>query len=78
HKPTVCDIGNGVCRTDGAQQVPVDPSQVVLDPAKRYYISILPGDAGNAFTNNGGAPVPIDPANPTGATRQFDIAKDCP
>lgn len=47
----VCDGGNGVCRTTAAQQTPVDPSQVVLDPTKRYYISVLPGDAANAFNN---------------------------
>jgi len=44
----VCDGGNGVCRS-GSQQTPVDPSQVVLDPTKRYYISVLPGDAGTPF-----------------------------
>ena len=47
----VCDVGNGVCRTDASQQVPLDPSQVHLDPTKRYYISVLPGDAGNSFEN---------------------------
>ncbi|KFX29753.1 Ig-like domain-containing protein [Ralstonia solanacearum] len=78
HVPTVCDIGNGICRTDAAQQVAVDPSQAVLDPKKRYYISILPGDAGNGFTNAAGAPQPVDPTKPTGAMRQFDIALDCP
>jgi hypothetical protein len=43
HVATVCDIGNGTCRTDGTaqQQTPVSPSQVVLDPKKRYFISIL-------------------------------------
>jgi hypothetical protein len=44
----VCDVGNGVCR-DGDGQTPLDPSQVHLDPTKRYYISILPGDAANPF-----------------------------
>jgi hypothetical protein len=78
HLPAVCDVGNGVCRTTSAQQVPVDPSQVALDPTKHYYISVLPGDAGNTFGNGGGNPVPVDPKNPTGQTRQFDIAKDCP
>ena len=50
-QPTVCDIGNGVCRQDGSasQEAAVDPGQVVLDPHKRYYISVLPGDAGNPF-----------------------------
>ena len=33
----------------GTQQTPVDPSQVHLDPTKRYYISMLPGDAANPF-----------------------------
>lgn len=78
HLPAVCDIGNGVCRTTAAQQVPVDPSQVALDPRKRYYISILPGNAYNSFTNGGGVPQPVDPANPSGPQRQFDISKDCP
>jgi hypothetical protein len=81
--PAVCDIGNGVCRTDGSQQTPVDPSQVHLDPTKHYYISILPGDAGNSFTSGSGAPVPPstsdNPTNNTGTTtRQFSIAQDCP
>ena len=47
--PAVCDMGNGVCRTTASQQTPVDPSQVQLDATKRYYISILPGDAGTPF-----------------------------
>ncbi|MFM0228918.1 choice-of-anchor Q domain-containing protein [Paraburkholderia sediminicola] len=78
HLPTVCDIGNGACRTNAAQQVPVDPRQVALDPKKHYYISILPGDAGNTFTNGAGTPKPVNPNNPNGAQRPFDIAKDCP
>ena len=50
-KPVVCDIGNGNCRPDttGNGQTAVLPSQVVLDPTKRYYISVLPGDAGDPF-----------------------------
>ena len=73
--PVVCDVGNGVCRT-GTQQIAVDPSQVHLDPTKRYYISVLPGDAANSFEDvsscleqttpvcghgMGGAPISIDP-----------------
>jgi hypothetical protein len=50
HVPAVCDVGNGVCRP-GAQQTAVSPSQVHLDPTKRYYLSVLPGDAGNPFAN---------------------------
>ena len=51
-KPVVCDIGNGNCRPDttGNGQTAVLPSQVLLDPTKRYYISVLPGDAGDSFT----------------------------
>jgi Bacterial Ig domain len=58
-QPAVCDVGNGMCRTDASQQTAVDPSQVVtctssqvtncLDPLKRYYISVLPGDAADPF-----------------------------
>ena len=67
--PAVCDIGNGVCRTTAAQNTPVLPSSVHLDPTKRYYISVLPGDAATPFeTANatpghgmGGAPIGIDP-----------------
>ncbi len=56
--PAVCDVGNGVCRTDATQQTIVLPGQVALDPTKRYYISVLPGDAANPFNNAyGGAPV---------------------
>ena len=32
----------------------MNPSQVLLDPTKRYYISVLPGDAANPF-NTGNA-----------------------
>jgi hypothetical protein len=69
----VCDIGDGVCRPDttGHGETPVWPSSVVLDPTKRYYISVLPGDAANPFnTANavpghtmGGAPVAFPAAN---------------
>src|SRR6202011_2674391 len=47
--PVVCDVGNGICRNSDSQQAPLDPSQVSLDPKKRYYVSILPGDAANPF-----------------------------
>ncbi|MGF7001509.1 choice-of-anchor Q domain-containing protein, partial [Paraburkholderia sp. GAS32] len=40
--------------------------------------SILPGDAGNSFGNGAGLPQPVNPANPTGPQRPFDISKDCP
>jgi hypothetical protein len=77
-QPAVCDIGNGVCRTDAPQQVQVDPGQAYLDPAKHYYITIFPGDAGNSFSAGAGAPVQtgVDgQGNPV--YRQFSIAQDC-
>jgi hypothetical protein len=78
-QPAVCDVGDGICRTTAAQQTPVDPSQVHLDPNKRYYISILPGDAGNSFTSASGAPVSFAcTTSSTGTcTRQFSIQQDC-
>ena len=60
HTLAVCDVGNGACRADmaGTGFIPVNPSQVALDPTKRYYLSILPGDAANPFAAGGytGAP----------------------
>ena len=55
HIAAVCDVGNGACRPDPnagtatAGSTQVLPSSVHLDPTKRYYISVLPGDAGNPF-----------------------------
>ena len=72
----VCDIGNGVCRTTATEETAVLPSAVHLDPTKRYYLTILPGDAAASFENvggclsnanascghgMGGAPIGIDP-----------------
>jgi Bacterial Ig domain len=50
--PSVCDVGNGACRPDtaGTGKTAVMPGSVALDPTKRYYISILPGDAANPFS----------------------------
>jgi len=58
HIPAVCDVGNGACRPDttGNGFTPVMPSSVHLDPTKRYYISVLPGDAGNPFPTYLGQP----------------------
>ncbi|HYL15122.1 MAG TPA: hypothetical protein VEV41_18935 [Terriglobales bacterium] len=66
HIPAVCDLGNGACRPDpnctvlpcltSGGYTPVLPSSVHLDPTKRYYISVLPGDAGNPFPANTSAP----------------------
>ncbi len=51
HIVAVCDQGNGICHADtsGNGKTQVTPDQIVLDPTKRYYISILPGDAANPF-----------------------------
>ena len=64
----VCDIGNGVCRTDADKKTSVTPGEVYLDPSKRYFISVLPGDGVN--TTIGGAGGASD-------GKQFDIAKAC-
>jgi Bacterial Ig domain len=69
HVPAVCDVGNGVCRPDTsttqAGHTPVLPGEVHLDPSKRYYISVLPGDSADPFYGAGpvghgmgGAPIP--------------------
>jgi len=81
HVAAVCDVGDGVCRP-GTAQTPLSPGQVVLNPAKRYYISILSGDAAIPFqTANaspghgmGGAPIPaactpVPPATTCTGTR---------
>ena len=62
---SVCDVSNGVCRPDstGNGFTQVLPSSVHLDPTKRYYISILPGDAANPFI--AGCATAPDAANPT-------------
>jgi hypothetical protein len=58
HDPAVCDVGNGACRLDttGNGSTAVMPSSVHLDPSKRYYISVLPGDAGDPFPAYVGQP----------------------
>ena len=48
HVSAVCDSGDGVCHP-GTALTPLDPSQVYLDPTKRYYLSILPGDSATPF-----------------------------
>ena len=53
---SVCDVGNGGCRP-GAHKDIVTPDQVTLDPNKRYYISILPGDAADPGHGMGGAQI---------------------
>ena len=62
HDAAVCDVGNGACRPDPnkgtltAGFTQVMPSSVHLDPSKRYYISVLPGDAGDPFPAYVGQP----------------------
>src|SRR5215469_9240859 len=64
HQNAVCDVGNGVCRLDatGSGFTPMFPGSAVLDPAKRYYISILPGDAGVPFQAGYAGPPDCSPA----------------
>jgi len=48
HVNAVCDIGSGICRAataNSATKTRVLPSDVYLDTTKRYYLSVLPGDA---------------------------------
>ena len=84
--PAVCDVGNGACRP-GTQQTEVDPSAVHLDPNKRYFISVLPGDGVNPTIGGAGGPDngqpftiaaacgPFDPTNP--AWKAGDPAAMC-
>src|SRR5436853_2748805 len=59
HINAVCDLGNGVCRPDTSSTTPGGgsgfashmPGAAHLDPTKRYYLTIFPGDAGNPFAN---------------------------
>jgi len=57
HVPGICDVGNGVCRPDtSGQKSPVLPRAVHLDQNKRYFISVLPGDAINPTVGGAGGP----------------------
>jgi len=65
-QPTICDLGNGGCRAPGAGENPyknvTTPDQVTLDPTKRYYISILPGDAADPGHAMGGGSIAVGQA----------------
>jgi Bacterial Ig domain/Abnormal spindle-like microcephaly-assoc'd, ASPM-SPD-2-Hydin len=72
-QPSVCDVGNGLCRPDttGNGFTQVTPDQVALDPTKHYYISVLPGDSANPFYaasanghGMGGGPISCTPVPP--------------
>jgi hypothetical protein len=66
----VCDIGNGTCRTDGTtQKAELLPSAVHLDPNKRYFISVLPGDGVNPTIGGAGGP--------DASGKPFSIATAC-
>ena len=79
--PVACDVGNGACEDTNAQKAPLDPASVYLDPNKRYFISVLPGDGVNTTIGGAGGPMQVnpscDPNTTTCAMRPFDIAKDC-
>jgi hypothetical protein len=68
---TSCDIGNGVCRTDGkARKDDLLPGTVYLDPKKRYFISVLPGDGVNPTIGGAGGQA----AGPASATIPTTVA----
>jgi hypothetical protein len=60
-----CGAGQTVLGQSAPTQTPVDPSQLALDTTKRYYVSVLPGDAatpfntGNSSGGHGMGGVPI-------------------
>ena len=54
--PVACDVGNGICRIDAAQKTQLLPGTVYLDPNKRYFISVLPGDGVNPTIGGAGGP----------------------
>ena len=65
----VCDA-YGRCTTSGMSKTVTMPGAVALDPAKRYYISILPGDAADPLNSEvatghamGGAQIVYDKLN---------------
>ena len=81
-QPAVCDVGNGICRTNAASLRSLSPADVALDPHKHYFITIMPGDGINPTLNGAGGPVckgAVDTnGNCTTTMRQFDLALDCP
>ena len=54
--PVACDVGNGDCRDGVDQKVEIRANDVALDPNRRYFISILPGDGENAVIGGAGGP----------------------
>jgi hypothetical protein len=78
HINAVCDIGDGVCRADASGNgfAPLDPSQVHLDPTKRYYFTILSGDAGNPFATGNLSADCVNGIGPTGVVDPA-LAAEC-
>jgi Bacterial cadherin-like domain len=71
--PVACDQGNGACRTGVSQFNATFPKDVLLDPNKRYYISILPGDAANPFIG-GNLSAPTNCTSPYNADGTLNTA----
>ncbi len=62
NQAAACDVGNGVCRTDSsaaAGKAQLDPGQIPLDPAKRYFLSIAPADGINPTLAGSGGPIDL-------------------
>jgi len=84
-QPAACTVGNGICTTTvdpvthGRPQL--SPADVVLDPNKHYFISVMPGDGINPTLNGAGGPVcagTVTNGVCSGKMRQFDLSLDCP
>jgi len=73
-----CGAGQQSRGTGLGTKTPLNVGDVVLDPTKHYYVSILPGDAQNPVTNGGGGPINITDVNGnvTGQ-RAFKVPDDC-
>jgi hypothetical protein len=69
----VCDVGNGACRTGATQKSPVSLADVHLDPNKRYFVSVLPGDGINpTISGYTGTPKDCGPYTGTGQWALYD------
>jgi hypothetical protein len=71
--PLSCNANQTIGGIAAAAQPPSFPADVALDPTKRYFISVLPGDAGNpaagiSATGHTMGAAPIVPTTVAGAT----------
>ncbi len=67
--PVSCGTGQAKSGVPIALQAETQIANAVLDPTKNYYISILPGDAGNPVVNgNSGNPLTVPPGVAPSAT----------